>query len=892
MDDLLKISALRFVPGGMYGVAPTTALLTLEVNGTIPGDLLDQLASRDSLNALNQTEPLSGLGQGDWLSHFLVGGRGESRLADVIAALIVVVQLWARSPVHKAQVISASTDRIRLAVPWWNRILTRDAADLVAGYLSAVAAFGMEDGTARARRHLDRVLRQAQPEGLSPNSLRFARSAMARGMPVTLLNGRTLQIGWGANARQFMSSFTDQTPALGERLSRHKFHCNRRLARAAVPVPDTRLVQSLPQARAAAEALGWPVVVKPVAADQGRGVHVGVGSFAALEHAFRGASDMQDHGVLVEELVPGDDYRILVADGRMVMACRRIPGGVTGDGTSTVNALLDRLNADPLRGTDLRSALVRISPDSEALSCLEAAGLTPDSIPQEGRFVPLRRTANISTGGTAVDVTDLIHPDNQMVAVRAARIARLDIAGVDFLCPDIGRSYREVGGAICEVNGQPGFRPHWLSAPGRDVNGDILDILFEDHPARIPTAAITGTNGKSTTARMLHHIWQTAGKTAGVCTTAGTWVGPDRIDTKNLSGVPGAALLFSDPAVEAAVLEMPRKGLILYGQACDHYDVAAFLNVQDDHIGQDGIKTLEDMARLKTGVIQRAREAVVVNAEDPLCLQALGTAVARRQILVAMRPDTTALADHLTAGGDGIFVAAHEGADWIISARGAQRIPVIKVGDIPATLGGRLRFNIMNAMFATALADAQGLSASAIRTALASFEASREMNLGRYNIIDGLPFQLIVDFAHNEPGVTEFCRFVRDLPVTGRRHLAVQILGNSGPYKLEATAADLVETFDQICVIPNLSVIRKHSYYKSQDPEGEMLQTCRAVLHKNGATGSQIMTSQSEDAILDQILSIAEPGDLVALLVGADVAYRYIDKFRTQGGSKAGAESV
>lgn len=872
MADMITLQSLRFLDGYAYGVAGWTALAEFTLAGPPPGPVLDRLESRAGLAALHPSEPLPGPGEGDWVAQLLVGGRGSDRVADLTAALSVAIQLWARSPVGRAEVIGTAAGRFRLALPWRRRTLLAEALE---------AAILCLSGDDTAPGHLAELLGRMQRDTMSPNSLRFGVAALARDMPVTVLNGQTLQIGWGAHARQFQSSFTDRSATLGERLARNKYHCNLRLGRAALPVPDMRLASSPEAARAAAEALGWPVVVKPVALDQGAGVHVGVAAQDELDRAYAAVAALDDRGVMIERLVPGDDHRMLVVEGRLLMASRRIPGGVTGDGETPVRALLERLNADPRRGTDLRSILVRIALDDEALACLAEAGLDPDAVPEAGRFVALRRTANISTGGTAVDVTDRVHPENRAAAIRAARIVGLDIAGVDFICPDISVSWRQGGGAICEVNGQPGFRPHWLSDPARDINGEILDQLFADRPARIPTAAITGTNGKTTTAMMLHHIWRRAGRTPGVCTTVGTWIGPDRIDHANLSGVPGATLLFTDPGVEAAVLEMPRKGLMAFGNACDRYDVAALLNVQDDHIGQDGINTLEEMARVKSQVLMRARDAIVVNAEDPLCLEVSLAARAPRHILVAMDPGLPAMAEHLARGGDGVFVQPGEGGgDHVIFARGARRAELMPVAGIPATLDGRVRFNVMNAMFAAALADAQGLPAGAIRAALGEFEGSREMNPGRYDMVGGFPFQLIVDYAHNPSGITEFCRFVRDLPVTGSRRLALRILGNSDPRAVGDCAAHLVAAFDRIWVLSNPGTVRKYNAYPGEDPVGEMLRHTRDTLLAHGGTEEQVVASRSDAVITDEVMAGAAPGDLVALLADPDLAYGCIDRFR------------
>ncbi|MCL6285239.1 Mur ligase family protein [Ruegeria sp. 2012CJ41-6] len=880
MQACLQVRSLQFFHGCKHDIAGRTALLDLEVTAPVSEPVLARLSQPDGLPGLAPAEEMPDIAGRDWVAPLLVGGRGRAALADLSAALVVLLQLRARVPVHKGQVLEASPARIRLALPWQRQQLFRNATDLM------IALLTPDTAEAEISQHLTRFLEQERRGGLAPNSMRFARAAMDRDMPVTVLNQQTLQIGWGARARRLRSSFTDRTGSLAEKLARDKYFSLQRLKQAALPVPEQRFVRTPEQAREAAAALGWPVVLKPVALDQGRGVHVGLTSDEVLIRAFHAASDLQDQGVLVEAFVPGDDHRLLVVNGRMMMAARRIPGGVTGDGKQTVDALLDQVNADPRRSSAPRSLLIEIRRDDEALSCLQEAGLTPDSVPEAGRFVPLRRTANVSTGGTAVDVTDLVHPDNRVAAIRAVRLVGLDVAGVDFLCPDISVSYRTGGGAICEVNGQPGFRPHWLSAPDRDINGEVLDALFAGQPARIPTAAITGTNGKSTTAMMLHHIWQGTGKTAGVCTTVGTWIGKDKVDSQNLSGLPGAELLLGDPAVEAAVLEMPRLGLIRFGQACDRYDVAALLNVQNDHLGQNGIETLEEMARLKSGVIRHASTAVVVNAEDPLCLQAVETTTAPRRILVAMDVATPALAAHLEGGGDGVFVATRDGADWIVMARGRHHVPVMKVADIPATMGGLLRFNVMNAMFAIALADAQSLPGDAIRTALAGFANTREKSPGRYNMLDGFACPMLIDYAHNDTAVAELCRVVRALPVTGRRLLALQILGNSGPHKLESSAAHLLESFDRIAVLPDLRVIRKYGYFTGDDPEEEMRQLSRATLIARGASDGQILTGPDSDALVDQMMHAVRPDDLVVLMMAPQAAFGHVDRLRIRDGAR------
>jgi cyanophycin synthetase len=433
----------------------------------------------------------------------------------------------------------------------------------------------------------------------------------------------------------------------------------------------------------------------------------------------------------------------------------------------------------------------------------------------------LSRTANISSGGTAEDVTGSAHPDNIALAERAARIIGLDIAGIDLLCPDISRSWREVGAAICEVNGQPGFRPHWLADPERDINGEILDILFAGRSARIPTAAITGTNGKTTTAEMLYRIWTAAGRRAGVCTTAVVRIDDQIVSTENLSGQPGARIILNDPGVEAAVLEMPRKGLIYFGHPCDRYDVAALLNVQDDHLGVDGIHTLEQMAEIKAEVLQRATRAIVVNAEDPLCMAMRVRASAGRHILVARTPEVGALAEHRRGGGEAVFLDTRGGRRMIVLAAAATETELMPVDDVPATMNGLLACNESNALFAAALAWAHGIDHDAIRH----------------------------------------------------------------PAHLEAVAGLVASCFDEFVLGCDPVLVGAGTEYAGDDPVASMLDRWAGSLRAQGVDPSRITVEADRRAALRAALDRARAGDLVVLLADWHEARDVIDHWRGDTGT-------
>ena len=646
--------------------------------------------------------------------------------AQAVMTLCIGLQRESRDAVWLGEILQIKQINsdwvITLALPYERESVLKDALQWA---LRCWVLWGKPGGdTAQynelinACRHwLDRL---QQTAAVPPNTLRFALAAYARDWPVNIEES-LLHIGWGKNRLTFDSSFTGRTSLLASRTARNKHKTSRLLHQAKLPVPSSALVANWDSALEHARKLGWPVVVKPSNQDQGTAVVPDIRDEDSLRTAFDHAARYSPGAVLVEKHVHGDDHRLLVVHGRLLAATRRLPGSVTGDGRHTVAQLIAQVNTNSLRGSGKRSLLIKLTLDDEARDCLREQSLVPDSVPREGQHVRLRRTANISTGGTAEDVTTLIHPDNRALAERAARVIGLDIAGVDFLCPDISRSWLEVGGAICEVNAQPGFRPHWISDPARDINGEILDILFEQRSPRIPTAAITGADEQTIVCRMLHHIWQSTGTTTGVCTTQGVWVGRDHISRDNLSGLPGARLLFADPSVEAAVLEIPCEDLIRFGHPCDRYDVAVLLNTQGNHIDADGQQRLKQMTELKADVLQRARSAVVISADDPLNITISNRSRKKRHVMVAREADNTAVSAHAQTGGEVVFAAIHDdGQPWIILAVGTNEMPLMPLHDIPATMNGQLKFNEQNALFAVAAAWAQGLSLGSIRQAMAS----------------------------------------------------------------------------------------------------------------------------------------------------------------------------
>lgn len=647
--------------------------------------------------------------------------------------------------------------------------------------------------------------------GMAPATLRFIQAAVARDIPFSVLPN-FIQLGWGANAERFDMSFTGRTSWIADTLARDKWNAKRTLARAEITVPHAWVVHNAADAEyAAANLAGWPAVVKPL----------------------NRLPDQADNGVSTG--IP-DPEALSHAFQR---AARCSTGGVIVE--------------EHIDGDDHRLLVVN------------------------GTFLAAvrRKILGGNRFGPIEDVTASVDPDNRALAERAARVIGLDIAGVDVLTPDISRPWHEAGGAVYGVCGQPDLGPHWIADPDRDLNGEVLDSVFAGRPSRIPTAAITGTNGKTTTSEMLFNIWTAAGKVTGVCTTVAVRIGNQRVTTKNLSGWPGARIILEDPGVEAAVFEMPRKGLLKFGHPCDRYDVAALLNVQDDHIGADGIDTLEQMAELKAEVLERAGRAIVINADDPRCLAMRSRAGTDRHILVG-GAEGPAIDEHRRAGGEALFVESSS----IVVAVGDRHETLMAIKDIPAAMDGLLRFNVTNAMFAAGIAWAQGISLENVRRGLGAFGNTQATNPGRYNFIDGFPARVLFDYAHNADGFREMCAVVSKIPVAGRRILYTRGLGQHSAAQFAEVAPLMAEHFDEFVISCGERFVVVCPDYESPDPVATMLWMSAARLRDAGVAAEAITTSGDRTEAIRTALSRGWPGDLVVLLDDPNAAFPVIDGLR------------
>jgi cyanophycin synthetase len=605
------------------------------------------------------------------------------------------------------------------------------------------------------------------------------------------------QLGQGARQHHFLQVMGDRFGHVGSLLC-EKDRANAILRRIGVPVARQRRVATIAAAQRAAREIGGPVVLKPAQGHGGVGVTVGVSAPEDIARAFEAAAAADAGVVLVESFIPGDDFRLVLVGGKLVAAARRVPAHVVGDGVSTIAALVGALNADPVRGEGDESDLVRIVLDDEADRVLAGRGYRQASVPPAGETVYLRATANISTGGTAEDVLDRVHPEVRKLAELVAATFRLEIMGIDYLATDIGRAPHEVGGAICEVNRSPGLRPH---ARPPSIRAAILDALLDRYfgpgaTGRIPLAVVTGTSGKTTTCRMVAAMLEASGKVTGLAGSDGVTVGGRVLRRGDSSGATPAQMPLFDPTTEAAVLEVARGGILRYGLPVDAADVVAVLNVGRDHLGQDGAATIADIARAKALTLDIATRHVVLNADDPHCV-AMAARARVPIIWVGMSSGSEAIAAHLRRGGTAVHLrGAGDGREIVISDAAGCR-PVTPVVAVPATLGGLVEANLRNALAAVAVGHGLGLPPAAIVTGLGAITPSFESNPGRFNLMRAGPTRVMVDSPSCVDDVEALRAVIDRLPECAPRVVALAHAGNYRDASIASFAAAFAGGFDR-----------------------------------------------------------------------------------------------
>jgi cyanophycin synthetase len=723
---------------------------------------------------------------------------------------------------------------------------------------------------------LESLILLAERSAFGPSTQAILDEAALRDIPSIRLNEQSLvQLGHGIHQKRIRATMTSQTGSLGVDIAGDKKLTNRLLAATGVPVPRAEVVRDEESAVAAAKRIGMPVAVKPLDGNHGRGVMLNLADDDAVRDGYRVARGQSRGGsVVVESYLVGNDYRCLVIGGVLRAVAQRVPAHVEGDGSHSVGDLVELTNADPRRGIGHEKVLTRIKVDDESISYTREQGFELSDVPPRGQRVYLKRTGNMSTGGISIDRTEEAHPDNVELAELAARVVGLDIAGIDLICPDVSVPVRETGGGIVEVNAAPGFRMHTHPTEGESqyVAKPVIDMLFPPGAdARIPIVAVTGSNGKTTTARMIAHIMKGMGRKVGLTSTDGIYVDGRIVRRADASGPKSASMVLQNPTVDFAVFEVARGGILREGLGYQRNDVAVVLNVTGDHLGLGGITSVKQLADVKRVVVEAVpRDGVaVLNADDPLVAE-MARASSGAVIYFSMDPDHERLKFQASRGRRAVTLEPGNNGEMIVLRQGRKSMSLVWTHLIPATFEGRARMNVQNALAATAAAWAAGAHLHDIRQGLRTFTTSYFMAPGRLNMFELDGYRVVVDYAHNPPAVRALGEFVDRLtepsaggaraPVTGRR---IGVIATAGDRRDE----DIVELGQVAAAYFDEIVIREDENNRGR-PRGNT-----AALIEKGVRSADPSRVETVTTVLDELeatrhaLDRADDGDVVVVCV-------------------------
>lgn len=776
-------------------------------------------------------------------------------LAHVLANAALRLQALAGCPVSFFRV-SATLEHglFQVVVEYTEEDVGRQALDDARALCEAALSdqpFDVPAVLARLR-ELDEDVR------LGPSTGAIVQAAHRRGVPYhRLTQGSLVQFGWGRKQRRIQAAETDRTSAIAEAIAQDKELTKRMLASAGISVPEGQIVTDADQAWQVAQAVGLPVVVKPRDGNQGKGVAVNLQSREAVLEAFEVASAICDD-VIVERYFPGHDFRLLVVGNQLVAAARRDPPQVIGDGVHTVAQLVDVVNADPARGEGHGTSLTRIRIDDEiARSTLARQGYTADSIPENGVLVALRSNANLSTGGSATDVTDQVHPELAEVAVAAARMVGLDICGIDLVAQNVFEPLTKDNGCIVEVNAAPGLRMHLAPSFGKPrlVGEAIVDHMYAPgENGRIPIVAVAGTNGKTTTTRLVAHLLGVNGQCVGMTNSDGVYVGSQCIDTGDCSGPRSARHVLLHPYVDAAVFETARGGILREGLAFDRCDVAVVTNIGvGDHLGLNYITTVEDLAAVKRVIVENVASTgtAVLNAVDPI-VAGMATNCPGQVIFFSTDPAHPVLATHRAQGKRCVF--AESGRIVLVEGGWEQSFAL---AGIPLTQNGRIGFQVENAMAAIAAGWAMGVAFEDIQKGLASFVNDPQTAPGRFNMFTFNGATVIADYGHNPDAMLALVQAVDQFPAT-HRSVVISGAGDRRDEDLRRQTEILGEAFDE-------AILYEDMCQRGRQP-GEVLALLQEGL-VNASRTRKIEEIQGEFVAIDRALERLQPGDLCLILI-------------------------
>ncbi len=690
---------------------------------------------------------------------------------------------------------------------------------------------------------------------LGPSTGSIADEARRRGIPVLRLDNNSLvQLGYGSKLCRFEATITSHTSSLAVDVACDKEQTKKLLNEANLSVPYGDVVEELDELKLALDDIGYPVVIKPLDGNHGKGATIDIKDWEGAVTAFERAKYYGER-MIVEKFIRGSDHRVLVVNYKFVAAALRTPAFVTGDGIYTIQQLIDKENEDPRRGSGHNDMLTKITVDEVTEEVLKKKHYTLDTILPEGEILYLKPTANLSTGGTAKDVTDEVHPENKSCFERIARNIGLDICGIDVMATDLRTPLKETGGAVLEVNAAPGFRMHLEPTEGesRNVAAPVVDMLFPDNDCRIPIIAITGTNGKTTTTRIMAHIVKHAGYVTGYTTTDGVYINDELVVTGDCSGPASAQLVLKDSAVEFAVLETARGGILRSGLGFDQCDCAIVTNVAEDHLGMNGIDTIEKLARTKSVVPETVSKTgyAVLNADDDL-VYGMKEAIRCKIALFSVHANNARIEEHCKKGGLG---AVYDNG-FLLLRTGNHLIPIEETVNVPITFGGRAEFNIANALAASLAAYTTKIKLGTIRQALRSFVPSSESTPGRINIFKFKEFTVVIDYAHNPHGVKALGKFIKTFE--GFKVGIITGVGDRRDEDIISLGEEAARAFDEI-IIRHDDDMRGRTY---EDVDGLLR---KGILKVDAVKAISYYGDECE--AIEKAIRNGKPGSVIVLLI-------------------------
>lgn len=708
---------------------------------------------------------------------------------------------------------------------------------------------------------------------LGPSTGSIVDEAVTRDIPWIRLGTNSLvQLGYGINQMRFQATITCKTSNIAVDLACNKEQTKKILNDAAIPVAKGDICVDEEDLKATIDRIGYPIVLKPLDGNHGKGASINVNTW---EDALAGMEFAKKYGrrVIVEKFITGHDFRILVIDNKMVAAAQRVPANVVGDGAQTITQLIEETNKDPRRGYGHENVLTEITVDRDTTDLLAKKGYTLETVPGKDEIVYLKSTANLSTGGTSIDITDMIHPENIFLAERISRVIGLDVCGIDIMAKNLTQPLKETGGVILEVNAAPGFRMHLAPSEGlaRNVAAPVIDMLYPPgKPSRIPIIAVTGTNGKTTTTRLIAHIVKNNGYKVGFTTSDGIYVQNHMLEKGDTTGPLSAEFILKDPTVEFAVLETARGGILRSGLGFSRCDIGIITNIQEDHLGISDIHDLHDLAKVKSVVVRSIKKDgwAVLNAEDKHCVEIAKT-LNCNVAYFSMNEHCDVIVNHCRKGG----IAAIYENGFVTIKKGDWKMRVERASHIPLTMGGKAKFMIANVLAATLASYLWGFKTEDIKSPLETFIPSAAQTPGRMNIFNFKNFKVMIDFAHNPSGYLGVEDFLQSINSNHKIGIIAGV-GDRRDSDIIECAAIAARMFDHI-------IIRQEKHLRGRTEE-EIINLILQGIKSQDKTVTYEIISKETDAIKHAI-SIAREGTFITALSDVitnaiEVVQQHLDK--------------